>query len=743
MYKSFCYKLLGLTLCLLTGLNSSAFEVDGINYSKLSTGLTVATGNYSGDVVIPSTVNYEGIEYNVVAISNNAFKNCTQLRSVYIPSTVNKIGQYAFAGCTSLISVNVPAAVTIINKRAFNNCTSLPGIDLPAGITSIGEYAFAGCTSFETFTVPAAVAAINESAFEGCTSIKSFDVDLANTNFCAVQDVLFSADLSQLVFYPCAKGGKQYNVPATTTSILPKAFHSVSALLGLYVPGSVKTVGKDAFRYTSIKTAIFDEGVEQIGENAFDNDLNLQTLYLPTTLTSVESAAFSETPMLTEVIYPVDSSIYIPDNAFDCVYRNRATRPKLYVPESAQDNFRALDAWHYFNFATATPLVMDKDYKVDSLKYQLLDSVNNLKISKYYAPWVFDLGIPAKVTINGNLCTVTQIGQSALSGCYNITKVDIPGTVTQILDRAFNNCERLKQVTFNEGLLVIKNSAFSKSDSLLTVRIPASVTSIANKSFNDCAMLMSIEVDENNANYSSIDGVLFNKDGKKLITYPFNHGTTYAVPEGVTSIEMAAFMSSPVVEVTLPSTLQTINSMAFSDASKLKGIVIPEGVTKMNVSTFTNCTSLESVELPSTLTTMANDVFTGDTLLTKIRIHASTPPACSANGSPFTVDQQANARLIVPVGRVVNYLSVSPWNMFAHVEEDLMIGDVNNDGLVTSLDLTVLIDYMMDPNVPINKDNADCNRDGSINPADICALNDLLLGLAEQPNSTDDPTVAE
>lgn len=727
MSKSFCFKTLGMLYCLLIGLNSSAFEVDGINYSTKSTGAVVAVGTYSGDVVIPETVTYDSTTYNVVGIANMAFRNCAQLTSVVIPETVTSIGQYAFYGCTALASVNIPSGVTAINARTFYNCNSLASLDIPAGVTSIGSLAFCGCELLASLHIPAAVASIGESAFEGCNALKTVTVDPANEYYRTVNGVLFNADCTELVLYPAAMGGKQYNVPATTVSIAPQAFYYASALQDLYIPGTVKNVGEEAFRYSSIKSVVFDEGVEHIGANALANDMYLKTLYLPASLVSIETGAFSETNRLSEVICPADSAVTIASDVFRSVVRARSMKPKLYVPLGAEANYTAA-GWTGFTYTHPAELDLTAEYRVDSLIYVPLDSAYNLKISRVYTKTLHDAGIPAKLVINGNLCTVNQVAASAFAYCDNIISVNIPATVVRLFDQAFYKCASLAEVVLNEGLTQVGNNAFASCDRLSAVSIPSTVTSIANKSFGKCQSLARIDVDEDNAKYASIDGVLFSKDLKKLMTYPMAHGDTYEVPEGTASIETNAFLSAAVVDVLLPATLQTINSMAFSDAGRLRAIVIPDSVTKLNTSAFANCVSLESVELPSAMATLANDVFKGDTSLVTIVSHAPVPPACTA--SSFTAGQKSSATVTVPDKCGEAYLADPMWGVFENIveqEPDVLLGDVNGDGNVNMADLSCLVDYLLNPVADINAANADCNLDGIITPADVSFLTDLLL----------------
>ena len=99
-------------------------------------------GDYSGSVVIPSAVNYNGVTYSVTSIGDRAFDVCTGLTSIVIPNSVTSIGECAFLGCTGLTSIDIPNSVTSIGRQAFDGCTGLTSINIPNSETSIDEYAF-------------------------------------------------------------------------------------------------------------------------------------------------------------------------------------------------------------------------------------------------------------------------------------------------------------------------------------------------------------------------------------------------------------------------------------------------------------------------------------------------------------------------------------------------------------------------------------------------------------------------
>ena len=123
--------LLSLILSVVFSTSASAYdvEIDGICYNLNSEGktaeVTFVDKNYSGEVVIPSSITSKGKEYTVTSIGRNAFYGCKGLTSVTIPNSVTSIGSYAFRGCSGLTSVTIPNSVTSIGGFAFNKCIPL------------------------------------------------------------------------------------------------------------------------------------------------------------------------------------------------------------------------------------------------------------------------------------------------------------------------------------------------------------------------------------------------------------------------------------------------------------------------------------------------------------------------------------------------------------------------------------------------------------------------------------------
>ena len=203
--------------------------------------------------------------------------------------------------------------------------------------------------------------------------------------------------------------------------------------------------------------------------------------------------------------------------------------------------------------------------------------------------------------------SVTSIESYAFYECSSLESIDIPSSVTSIESYAFYRCSSLESIDIPNSVTRIGQSAFSGCSSLESIEIPESATSIGSYAFEGCSSLESINVDINNKKYVSEDGILFNKDETKMVTYPAgkNDIREYIIPSTVTSVESNAFdRCSSLESITIPEGVTSIGWGAFSECSSLESINIPEGVTYIGYDAFRKCSSLKSINIPSSVTSI-------------------------------------------------------------------------------------------------------------------------------------------
>jgi len=207
------------------------------------------------------------------------------------------------------------------------------------------------------------------------------------------------------------------------------------------------------------------------------------------------------------------------------------------------------------------------------------------------------LGNLVKVTIANS---VTTIGNKAFIN-NKLTNIIIPNSVTSIGDNAFESNQLVKVIIPN-NVTTIGKYVFEDNSKLTNVTIGKGVTAIGEGAFN-CSNLTDIKVDPANTSYSSDQGVLYDKDKTILITYPKKKaGTSFTIPNSVTTIGTSAFSeSTSLTDITIPDSVTTISNYAFLNCTGLTSVTIPINVTQINQSAFYGCTGLTSVTFQGTI----------------------------------------------------------------------------------------------------------------------------------------------
>jgi len=218
--------------------------------------------------------------------------------------------------------------------------------------------------------------------------------------------------------------------------------------------------------------------------------------------------------------------------------------------------------------------------------------------------------------------TVTSIGDYVFSGCSSLTSVTIPDSVTSIGAGAFDGCDSLTSVTIPDSVTDIGDYAFSACNSLTSVRIGKSVKRIGERAFGGIN-LTSIEVESNNDHFSSLEGVLFNKDQTKIITCPGGKQGEYEIPNGVTSIDWAFEDCRKLTSVTIPNSVTEIGQWAFVDCKSLTSVTFGDSISIIMDYAFAGCSSLTNMTIPNSVTDIRDWAFNGCSSLTSVTLPAS------------------------------------------------------------------------------------------------------------------------
>ena len=217
---------------------------------------------------------------------------------------------------------------------------------------------------------------------------------------------------------------------------------------------------------------------------------------------------------------------------------------------------------------------------------------------------------------------ITAIESSAFYDCKFLTRVTIPDSVTSIGDCAFYLCSSLTSISIPDSVTSIGDCAFSLCDSLTSITIPDSVEQIGTNPFTVCSALKSISVSPEHPYFATIDGVLFRKADKALISYPAGiSSSTYTIPQGITAIGDSAFYyCDSLTSVSIPDSVTSIGDNAFYFCESLTSVTIPDSVTAIGDSAFSYCDSLTSVSIPDSVTAIGDDAFYSCSSLTSVNI---------------------------------------------------------------------------------------------------------------------------
>ena len=286
-----------------------------------------------GDIIIPSTIQYDGWTIPVKRIDNHAFSNCQYLTSVKLPEGLEVIGYEAFSNCGLLQSIDIPESVQKIEGRAFARCESLQSVKFPQSMTSIGEEAFLNCESLSSASLPNDISSIGASTFERCSLLKTVSIprsvkEIGDEAFLLCESLESVAEVNGVekigasAFLGCCHL-KSINIGDKLTYLGENAFEGCNSLESLgnnaVVPGiqyseyvhdfpyshGLRIIASSAFRncfsLTSVKLA---DDVQAIGTNAFSGCASLRSINIPSGVKTIYDEAFAGCISLPKLTLP-------------------------------------------------------------------------------------------------------------------------------------------------------------------------------------------------------------------------------------------------------------------------------------------------------------------------------------------------------------------------------------------------------------------------------------------------------
>lgn len=629
---------------------------------------------YSGEIVIPSSVEYEGVTYDVTRIGSSAFSGSVNLLSIEIPESVTSIGGWAFTQCTGLTSITIPSSVVNLGGLTFYGCQNLTSVTILSNeivkkqyvyssnlsylfgyqveeyilgdqITEIGEYAFANSVNLLSLTLSKNTTSIDSYAFYGCSSLES-------VYFQGTIDDWLQYDYTGITKHWA--GGDLYIgdekltnlvIPSTIENIRDYTFNKCKSIQSVAIGSKVNTIGDCAFdECSNLNTITISNSVVNIGKSSFGGCKNLKSIDLPESLKNIGECAF-----------------------IFCISLERINIP-YGITSIKYGTFKYCDNLLSINFpATITSIEAEAFYGCANMKnINIPDNVTIIADEAFAYCGLTSIDIPANIKF---------IGQNAFNNCANLTSVTIQSDkimqqpfhmvdifgpnikkcvidnhITILRDSAFIDCSNLSSLTLPEELTHIGNYVIANCYSLKKFTISEHISSIGEKTFAesylDTLILNSPTIVESNnreewplpyvkhiiigdkvtrignrffdryINYDYSSGnivVELSNSVTSIGEYAFSDAYMPAIdlPESITRIGEGAFSNSSIQQITIPENVDTISRKMFFYCRNLKTAELKQGVKHIEDSAFFHCEHLESIILPEGLISIGKNAFEG------------------------------------------------------------------------------------------------------------------------------------
>lgn len=459
---------------------------------------------------IPSAIN----GHTVKQIDTGALSDNGIITSVTIPNGVTTIGFSAFNGCIKLERIKFSSNLDTVCENAFNNTKwfnnqsnglvyvgkvaykykgDMPRntkITVKSDTVSISESAFKDCANLTAILIPSSVKHIDKYAFYNCQGLTKLNFNdgierIENDAFGSCEkltSVNFSETLKSIgafAFVECKKLS-EITIPRSVTSVGEYAFSGCENLASVTVSDDLPYVGGRAFEKTKWLNSQPD-GVVYIGKSAYGykGDMPKNTeLSLKSGITNISGYAFYEEKNLTSVKIP-ETVNRIGNWAFlDCEGLKNVNIP---------DGVKRIESWTFSNCSSLTNItVPDSVTVLDGLAFSYCTNLKNIELSK----------------------NLTEIGMGALSHCTSLETIDIPDSVIIMDNIAMAGCSELKSVNIGSNLKTVGGQVFA-----------------------GCTSLEKVNVNLNNKNYTSENGIWYDKNKTKIILYPYNKkDSAYTTP---------------------------------------------------------------------------------------------------------------------------------------------------------------------------------------------------------------------
>lgn len=430
------------------------------------------------------------------------------------------------------------------------------------------------------------------------------------------------------------------------TTIGQNAFYQHTNLESVSIPSTVTSIGEFAFSLSGLTSVDIPSTVTSIGDCAF-KESGLQSITIPSSVTTMGGNVFEECHSLTSAVIGApntgDRTFHGCNNLTTVTIQNSVTT----IGTSAFADCNSLTSITIPNNVTA--INADAFARTGLISVTIPSGVTSISNQTFK-----DCKALKSVTIPDG---VTSIGNSAFYGCSSLTSVTIPDSVTSIGVSAFA-VSGVKNITISNSVTSIGNYAFESCKSLVSVEIPDSVTSIGQRAFGNCSILENVSIP---SKVTYIGDGAFVECKMSSVTIPgtvtsigemtfFDCGnlSKVVIEEGVVSIGRSAFSTcEKLTDITLPNSVITLGDSAFSYCA-MTSIRLPDNLASIGYNTFGNCSNLTSVTIPASVTSIGNRAFQDCNSLTTITftgtqadwqtLMTSSPDANIPTGGKVTVE---------------------------------------------------------------------------------------------------------
>ncbi|MBR6384913.1 MAG: leucine-rich repeat protein [Ruminococcus sp.] len=479
-------------------------------------------------------------------------------------------------------------------------------------VSELGRNIF-GENSAETIVIPPSVEYISaENPFVQCSNLKEIKINGDSEYYCSADGVLFTKDMKKLVCYPQAKEGTEFNIPENTEEVGIAAFYGTK-LTDIKVSNSVKKIGRHSFASSAIKSIdLSNTSIDVIDVMAFMNCSSLSEIKFPDNLYGIALSAFYGCKSLENVQLP-ESLVEIDQNAFMGTGMKQVIIPPSvmsigYSAFGYDENENAISDFRIIGESGSAAQAYARD--TDS-EY---DYANNFEFTTIEANEIYEEYLKLDTKTFGDYEYMVENGEVTIVLCYssdNTIKVpeEIDGMkVTKIYKMAFLTCTSA-EIIIPDTVKTIGEDAFSSY--VVRIVISGNCTAIeGNEQFLYCTNLQEIEVSDGDGEYSSLDGVLYNKDKSKLIAYPLEkRNSEFKAPESLREISASAFCNNRYIETVDISNVTDILNFAFEGCTSLKSVKLSKELKVVGNDAFYGCPNLKSVRLYDKLETIGDYAF--------------------------------------------------------------------------------------------------------------------------------------